>query len=206
MVESARGVQQRRNLGPLCCNAGSLEIPREFRVNPSVPGAKTVSFIDPITVILTPELFFDMAAIEEVTEWLQERLTVEGISLNRRKSQALLADGVGPENLMEEQRTAMGETGITVVRQGMRVVGVPAGTEPFKRDFLQEVINGEPAELVGVLVPIEDARASYQILRLFAASRMSYLSRTAQLSITYQAAADYEVLVEWVLSSIIAGD
>ena len=32
----------------------------------------------------------------EVTEWLQERLGVESISLNRRKSQALLADGVGP--------------------------------------------------------------------------------------------------------------
>ena len=66
-----------------------------------------------------------MAAIGKVTEWLQERLRVEGISLNRRKSQALLADGVTPEQLTEEQRVATDSTGLTVVRQGMRVVGVP---------------------------------------------------------------------------------
>ena len=57
-----------------------------------------------------------MAAIGKVTEWLLERLGVEGISLNQRKSQALLADGVGPEQLTEEQREAMGTTGLTVVR------------------------------------------------------------------------------------------
>ena len=51
------------------------------------------------------------------------RLGVEGISLNRRKSQALLADVVGPEQLAEEQRVAMDTTGLTVVRQEMRVVG-----------------------------------------------------------------------------------
>ena len=34
-------------------------------------------------------------AIVKVTKWLQQRLEVEGISLNHRKLQALLADGVG---------------------------------------------------------------------------------------------------------------
>ena len=43
---------------------------------------------------------------------------VENISLNRRKSQALLADGIEPEHLTEEQRTAMDNTTLTVVRQG----------------------------------------------------------------------------------------
>ena len=59
---------------------------------------------------------------------LQERLGIEGISLNRRKSQAMLADGVRPEQLTEEQRVAMDTTGLTVARQGRRVVGVPVGT------------------------------------------------------------------------------
>ena len=115
-------------LGPLCYSAGSLKILKKVRANPPVPGARAVSFIDDITVILPPEFSLDMAAIGKVTEWLQERLGVEGISLNRRKSQALLADGVGPEQLTEEQRVAMDTTGLTVVRQGMRVVGVPVGT------------------------------------------------------------------------------
>ena len=145
VVESARGVQQGCNLGPLCYSAGSLKILKEFRANPPVPGARAVSFID-ITVILPPELSLDMAAIGKVTEWPHERLGVEGISLNRRKSQALLADGVGPKQLTEEQRVEMDTTGLTVVRQRMRVVGVPVGTEQFQRDFLQEaVMESQPS-------------------------------------------------------------
>ena len=63
-----------------------------------------VSFIDGIIVILPPELSLDMAAIGTVTEWVQERMGVEGISLNREKSQALLANGVLFNDLIEEQR------------------------------------------------------------------------------------------------------
>ena len=69
-----------------------------------------------------------MAAIGKVTEWLREHMGVEDIPLNRRKSQALPADRVGPEHLTEEQLVAMDPTGLTVVRQGMRVVGVPVVT------------------------------------------------------------------------------
>ena len=85
VVEPARGKQQRRNLGSLCYSAGSLKILKEFRANQPVPGANAVSFIDDITVILPPLRSLDMAAIGKVTEWLQERLRAEGISLNRRK-------------------------------------------------------------------------------------------------------------------------
>ena len=172
MVESAWGVQQGYNLGPLCSSAGSLKILKEFRATPPVPGARVVSFIDDITVILSPELSLDMTAVGKVAEWLQERLGVDGISENRRKSKALLADGVGPEHLTEEKRTAMDSTRLTVVRQGMRAVGEPVRTEQFKRDFLQEVVNGEPAELVRAFVSMGDTQASFQILRLSAASRL----------------------------------
>ena len=104
-----------------------------------MPGARAVSFIDDITVILPPELSLDTTSIGKVTEWLEERLGVEGILLNRRKSQALLliVDRARLEHLTEEQRTAMDGTGLTVFRQGMRVAGVPVGTEHFKRDSLK---------------------------------------------------------------------
>ena len=97
VVQSARGVRQGCNLGPLCYSADSLKTLKEFRANPPVPGARAVSFIDDITVILQPDFSLDMAAKGKVIEWLQERLGIEGISLNRGKSQDLLADGVGPE-------------------------------------------------------------------------------------------------------------
>ena len=62
-----------------------------------------VSFND-ITAILPPDLSLDMVPMGNVTEGLQERLEVEGISSNRRKSQALLAVGVGPKRLTDRKR------------------------------------------------------------------------------------------------------
>ena len=167
-----------------------------------MPGARTVSFIDEIIFILPPELSLDMAAIGKAVEWLQKRLGVKGISLNRRKSKALLADGVRPEQLTEEQQVAMDTTGFTAVRQGMRVVGAPVGTEQFQRDFLQEAVSGEPAEIVRALVPRADAQTNFPIWRLSATSRLSHLLRTVPPSITCQAAANYEALVEWALASV----
>ena len=45
----------------------------------------------------------------------------------------------------------------------MRVVEAAVGTKQFQPNFLQEAADGEPAELVRVLVPMEDAQASFQI-------------------------------------------
>ena len=56
------------------------------------------------------------------------------------------------------------------------------------------------------LVPMEDAQVSFQILRLSATFRLSHLLRTVPPSITCQAAANYDALVERLLASIIAGD
>ena len=100
----------------------------------------------------------------------------------------------------------MDTTGLTVVRQGMRVVGVPVGTEQFQRDFLLETVNGDPAEITKALVPMEHAQANFLIWRLFATSRLSHLPRTVPPFITCQAAANYDALVEWALASILAGD
>ena len=92
----------------------------------------------------------------------------------------------------------MDDTRLTVVRHRIRVVGVSVGIGYFERDFLEEVVNEGPTELVWALVPIEDAQTSFQMLRLSAASRRSHL-RTVPASITHQALADYDALVKWAL-------
>ena len=48
----------------------------------------------------------------------------------------------------------------------------------MKHILLQGVVNVEPTELVRALVPMEDAQAIFEILRLSATSRLSYLLRT----------------------------
>ena len=90
----------------------------------------------------------------------------------------------------------MDDTRLTVVRQRIRVVGISVGTEYFEWDFLEGVVNEEPAELMRALVPMEDAQASFQILRLSFASRLSHILRTVPPSITHQDLADYDALVE----------
>ena len=77
-----------------------------------MPGARAVPFIDDITIILPSEHSLDMVAVTKFAKWLQERLGVEDIS----KSQALLANGVGPDLLTEEQRMTIDKTGLMVVR------------------------------------------------------------------------------------------
>ena len=99
----------------------------------------------------------------------------------------------------------MDNTGLTVVRQGVRVVGGPVRIEQFKHNCLQEHVNEEPAKLVRALVSMEEAQASVQILRLSATFRLSHLLRTVPPSITCQAAATYDALVERALASIITG-
>ena len=53
---------------------------------------------------------------------------------------------------------------------------------------------------------MEDAQAGFQILHITATSRLSHLLRIVPPSITCQATANYDALVEWTLASIIAGD
>ena len=59
----------------------------EFEANPLTPEARAVSFIDGDMTVLVPlELSFDMEAISTATECPQERLGVQGISLNPKIS------------------------------------------------------------------------------------------------------------------------
>ena len=69
----------------------------------------------------------------------------------------------------------------------MRAVGVPVETEQFKRYFLQEGANRESAKLVRALIPMENAQASFQVLRLSPDSRLSHFLRLVPPSITHQA-------------------
>ena len=183
VVQSRRGVQQGCNLGPLCYSAGGLDLLREFRQTPPVEGAQIMAYIDDVVVILPPDQARNMSAVAEVTQWLQTRLQTQGVALNRQKSKVLLPGGYGPESLSREEQTILTSTRLAVACGGMRVVGVPVGTVDFQQKYVRDTMRGEPAALVRALVPLEDAQASFQILRLSAASRMSFLLRTLLLKL-----------------------
>lgn len=62
---------------------------------------------------------------------------------------------------------------------------------------MKGAVNGELAELVRVLAPVDDAQMSVQILRLSAASRLPYLLRTVPPSITQEVFRHFHALIEW---------
>lgn len=63
----------------------------------------------------------------------------------------LLAVGVLQRHLTEEQRVVVDNARLTVPR----VVGVQAGTDYFQQNISHEVVNGDLAKLIRVLVPIK---------------------------------------------------
>lgn len=102
-MQSACKVQQSYNLNSLCCILGSLKILKELRPNPPVPRAKSIMFIVNIMSFLPLEFSLYMKSIiaTVVTEWLHKRRGVEGISPNRRNSQAPLEERVGADHFMK---------------------------------------------------------------------------------------------------------
>lgn len=74
----------------------------------------------------------DMSSVATLNKWLEEHPLSEEVALNRQKSKVLLPGRVGPESLSEDQQIILKSTGLTMTREGMRVVGVPVGTSDYQ--------------------------------------------------------------------------
>ena len=205
VIESHRGVQQGCALGPLCYSAGSLQLLKDFRDDPPVEGALMMAYIDDLVILLPPEHATSAQAIARVTTWLQKRLEPLGVELNRSKSHVLLPQGTSVATWSEEDQTVLSRTQLTVASEGVKVVGVPVGHPEYVKAQVGRVVHGEPAELCYHLAQMEDAQASFQILRLSAATRMHSLLRALPPSVTKEAAKEFDSLLEWTLASIVNG-
>lgn len=67
-------------------------------------------------------------------------------------------------------------------------------------------MQADPAELPRAFVPMDDAQAAFQIIRLSTVTYIIFLLRTLSRSITRDAAKEYDTLQEWALTSVIAGE
>ena len=136
---------------------------------------------------------------------MQDQLEPCGIQLNREKTKMLPPQGTKPQDLPEPTRTMLRRTGISVAPDGMRVVGVPVGSAEYQRQQVLEAMRGEPTELLRSLAQMEDSQASFQILRLSAATRMNFLLRTLPPDVVQESAREFDALVEETLAAIVAG-
>lgn len=85
------------------------------------------------------------------------------------------------------------------------VEDVSIRTDENKKDFATEVARGEVAELLRMLVKVEGAKASFQILRPPQPCRLTFLRRPFPPKIIVRAAEEFDAPLESALSSIIAG-
>ena len=128
---SARGLHQGYNLGSLCYGAlfAIVQAQQGYQKSSGLIGRCLERFRFRLPT-MTSRPFVHQSSLsmwqlqQKATKRLMECLRVKDISPNCRKKQALLADGVGRKHLSKEQASAMDNTWLTVVRQGMSVVAV----------------------------------------------------------------------------------
>lgn len=85
MYLKARYIFTWKIVGPLgYSSAGGVKVLKEFTAPSSVPGGRTSAFIDDITVLLPPELAFDMEATAKTLGRVRARLLMEGITHYRK--------------------------------------------------------------------------------------------------------------------------
>lgn len=70
---------------------------------------------------------------------------------------------------------------------------------------MAETMHGDPAELLRALVSMENAQAVFQIMRLSAITRTTFLLHIFPPNVTRQAAEKYDAPLEWALASLIPG-
>lgn len=96
---------------------------------------------------------------------------------------ALLAGGTTLDDLSETELEEVTATHLKIIGSDMRMVGVPVGTGTFQRQSVAEVMRGDSAELLLTLVPMDDAQITFQIMRLSAITRMTFVLRTLPSSV-----------------------
>lgn len=101
-----------------------------------------------------------------------------GVPEARKVTDLLLPRGSGPKSLPREQQKIPAETRLRVAREDMQIVGVPADTKDNQRCYVRWFTRGEPKILVREPVRFEDAQATFQISRVSAASRITFLLGT----------------------------
>lgn len=171
----------------LQCN--EIELLDEFQWSPPLPGANIAAYVGDVDTFVRPELTHRMWAIGNATQWLQPHLRNKGVTLNCKKPRTLLPGSFGSEPLLRELRMLV-DRGLTVAREGIRVVGVPAGPKDYQQHNAREFMGEEAVALVRELVALEGAQAIFQVTCLSVASKMSFLSRTLPHALTRRTAED----------------
>lgn len=104
------------------------------------------------------------------------------------------------------QRAELERMQVTAAGRGMRMVGVPIGTDEYQKYFATEVAMVETAKLLRMLVKMENVPTSFQVVLQSEYTLLTFLLQTLPPSSTTGAAEKFDTALEWSLASMIVRD
>ncbi|CAN0108933.1 unnamed protein product, partial [Phaeothamnion confervicola] len=133
-------------LGPVFFTIGILAAMHAFQATFAASGASPIGYLDELAVLgmpgdteLSPSL---IAAVQQ----LKVDLAAVGLELNMQKSTILSPSGFGAADLSATTLAGLAMLDIPVVHDGVKVVGVPIGSDEFVRAALQAKLEEGPID------------------------------------------------------------
>ncbi len=201
-IIQAEGGEQGDPLMPALFALGLAPALRALQAE-AVPGENIRAFLDDIYLSSSPER----------TAHLLQRLEVHlfeqaCIRLNAAKTRVWNARGVEPPNLPpapQSERTWVGDTSLPPDERGLRILGIPLGTDEFAAAYLQN-LSAQHRALLDVLPSVPDLQVAWLLLFFCANPRAQYVLRALPPALTAAFAFEHDRSVLLCLAQLLQVD
>ena len=177
-ISSTRGVAQGDNLSPFLFALALAPILQKL-ADRNTNAAWTVemfiiAFMDDLTLV------GPLKEIKENFIWLKTELAKIGLDVNLIKSELLVKGHVVvPPDFLEDPELQ----GIVITREGLKVIGVPFGTEEYQKTFLNTLLKDLKTDLKKIL-ELESLQHQFLLLHHCWSRKPSYLLRCLDTKLT----------------------
>ena len=171
-IHCSSGMQQGDTMGPALFCMMLLPVLKRARAEFDSRGVEAFAYLDDIGIgmmEITPDTV-------EAVPFLQRELSNIGIAINPSKTVALPPEGHVPT---PEQIALLEGIGVSIAeRGGVKVVGVPIGTDEYARESAMEIVRSGGAEQLARMLSRMPGKQSANLISTGSmVQRTSYLER-----------------------------
>ena len=196
-INCSSGVPQGDAMGPALFCMPLLPVLKRTRAKFELRGVEAFAYLDDISIGMM-EMIPDTV---EVVPFLQRELSNIGIAINPSKTVALPPKGHVPT---PEQIAVLEGIGVGIAeRGGVKVVGVPIGTDEYARESAMEIVrHGGAEQLAWMLSRMPNKQSANLIATGSVVQRTSYLERVMDPELLLAACKKADGNALWMLGEI----